>query len=183
MSDHPVTLVIVGCGSAKRPSALEPGTLTPKTWPAKELYTSTYFKKKREFAETVGNLWVILSAEHGLLHPEEAVEPYNTSIDDLDSDDLEALAGDVGITLIDIIEWERSLGREIDRVVVLAGDRYIDPLRRRDTFSAGVVPRVEFPFQQLDFAGNGEQMAYMNERIDARAHQQTELPLDTGGGR
>lgn len=175
------TFVIVGCGSAKRPAELVPGTLRTKSWPAKDLYTSTYFRKKREFAEVVGDQWMILSAEHGLIPPGSEIRPYDTSIDDLDNEELDGLAFAIGCTLIEWIEWTRSDGTEVDRIVVLAGRRYLDPLRDRDVFTAGIEPRVVFQFQQLDLGGIGEQMAWLSKRIESADQHQTTLRSSPGG--
>jgi hypothetical protein len=43
---------------------------------AKDLYISTLFKKERAYAEQVGVPWFILSAEHGLVAPDEWLAPY-----------------------------------------------------------------------------------------------------------
>jgi hypothetical protein len=43
---------------------------------AKDLYTSTLFKKQRAYAERTGVPWFILSAEHGLVGPDEWMAPY-----------------------------------------------------------------------------------------------------------
>lgn len=174
------TLVIVGCGSAKRDRELKPGTLSVKRYAAKDLYTSTYFGKKREYAETVGDQWMILSAHHGLLPQGEEIKPYDRSIDDLDDDQLDALAHRVGMTLIEWVSWEQGEGRDIDKIVVLAGERYLKPLRERDTFSAGVAPRVEYPLQQNNLGGIGEQMAWLKDRVETESRQQTRLVTDGG---
>ena len=176
------TFVIVGCGSAKRERELEPGTLRVKRYPAKDLYTSTYFGKKREYAETVGDQWMILSAEHGLFPPDEEIKPYDTTIDDLDDGQLDALAHRVGMTLIEWISWEQGEGNEVAEVIVLAGRSYIDPLRERETFHAGIEPRVTFPLQQRDLGGIGEQMSWLKERVESYQHHQTTLIPATDGG-
>lgn len=175
------TLVIVGCGSAKQDRELEPGTLRMKRYPAKELYTSTYFQKKREYAEVVGDQWAILSAHHGILPPDEEVKPYDRSIDDLDDDQLHRLAHQVGMTLIEWVAWEHGEGRPVGRVVVLAGKRYLDPLRERDAFSAGISAHVVFPFQQNQLGGIGEQMAWLGNRVEAAQSEQRPL-VDAAGG-
>lgn len=162
--------MIVGCGAAKRDEAAL----------AKDLYTSTYFAKKREYAETIGDEWRILSAEHGLLDPYEEIEPYETSIDDLDEDELNRLAGDVGLELIDLTVEERVVGRSFDEIVVLAGRKYLDPLRERDAFAAGISEVVTFPLQQNDLAGIGEQMAWLAERVSLEGADQTRLVPDGG---
>lgn len=45
--------------------------------PAKQLYTSDYFTKMRNYAEASGHPWFIISAEHGLVQPDEWLEPYD----------------------------------------------------------------------------------------------------------
>ncbi len=105
------TLVLVGCGKAKRdpddpadlhaaavgpgePMSDLPGADTGPAWRAEDLYTSTYFAAKRDFAETVtawasdygAGPWAILSAEHGVVPHWRKLKPYDTSIDDLGDD-------------------------------------------------------------------------------------------------
>lgn len=172
--------VIVGCGSAKRDRELVPGKLRVKRYPAKDLYTSTYFQKKREYAETVGDQWMILSALHGLLPPGEEIKPYNVSIDDLDEERLDNLAHRVGMTLIEWVSWEQQKDNVIEEIVVLAGKKYLEPLREREAFHAGVEPRVTFPLQQNDLGGIGEQMSWLDDRVEAESHEQTGLVADGG---
>lgn len=101
------TLVLVGCGAKKRDpedpvdlhqAAVAPGKEirgpsgpTGPAWEARDLYTSTYFQLKREFAEVVSTWggewgWSVLSAEHHVLAPWSPVRPYDTTIDDLGDD-------------------------------------------------------------------------------------------------
>jgi hypothetical protein len=47
---------------------------------AKDLYTSSWFKKARLFAEATGCPWFILSAKHGLLSPDRVVAPYEKTL-------------------------------------------------------------------------------------------------------
>lgn len=47
---------------------------------AAELYTSTLFRGRRRFVESSCDEWWILSALHGLLHPEEVLEPYDVTL-------------------------------------------------------------------------------------------------------
>jgi hypothetical protein len=44
--------------------------------PARDLYVSPLFRKSRSYAERLGVPWFILSAEHGLLPPDQLVAPY-----------------------------------------------------------------------------------------------------------
>jgi len=167
------TLVVVGCGAAKRSRNFR--------YEARQLYTSTYFKKKREYADAVGDQWAILSAEHGLLAPTEKVKPYETSIDDLDAEALDELAHEVGMDLTDWVHWVLTQGDEVDvdRIVVLAGKRYLEPLRERDVFETGFDVSVEYPLQQSDLGGIGEQMSWLKECTEAV--QQKKLITDGGG--
>lgn len=43
---------------------------------AKNLYVSDLFAKERAYAERSGRPWYILSAEHGLVDPEQVLAPY-----------------------------------------------------------------------------------------------------------
>ena len=67
-------IALVGCGSSK--IDLDDG----ETVSAGELYDSTYFRLKREFAETCCEKWRILSAKHGLLRPDDEIESYDASL-------------------------------------------------------------------------------------------------------
>lgn len=63
-------LIVVGCGKQK---------LTHPA-PARDLYTSQFFKAKARYALASGCPWVILSAEYGLVMPGEMLEPYDSSL-------------------------------------------------------------------------------------------------------
>ena len=51
------------------------GTQRDSSVPARELYRSDWFLKARTCVELVGACWFILSAEYGLVHPDEMIEP------------------------------------------------------------------------------------------------------------
>ena len=54
------------------------------------------------------------------------------------------------------------------RLIVVAGDDYVDPLLERDMFEP--FPwETRFPFKEQDFAGTGEQMAWLSEQADRYA--------------
>lgn len=44
--------------------------------PARDLYTSDLFRKGREYAERAGVPWFVSSAKHGLVAPDQELEPY-----------------------------------------------------------------------------------------------------------
>jgi len=49
---------------------------------AKDLYVSTLFFGRRSFVERSCGQWWILSAEHGLVHPDEVLGPYDVTLKD-----------------------------------------------------------------------------------------------------
>ncbi len=49
---------------------------------AKDLYSSARFRKARAYAERSGAPWFILSAEHGLVAPDEWLAPYERYLPD-----------------------------------------------------------------------------------------------------
>ncbi|GBE22393.1 endonuclease III [bacterium BMS3Bbin01] len=60
-------LVLVGCVAQKQ----------ARPAPAKDLYTSTLWNKRRRYAESTGQRWGILSAEYGLVDADTIIEPYD----------------------------------------------------------------------------------------------------------
>jgi hypothetical protein len=60
-------LILVGCVKTKRPHPA----------PAKDLYDSALWWKRRRYAEATGMPWAILSAEHGMVDPDRILEPYD----------------------------------------------------------------------------------------------------------
>ena len=67
-SSHRIGLV--GCVKTKANFAL----------PAKDLYLSPLFKGRRRFVENTCVEWWILSALHGLVHPDDKLEPYDVAL-------------------------------------------------------------------------------------------------------
>ena len=91
---------------------------------ARDLYLSPLFRKERAYAERSGRPWFILSAEHGLVAPDEWLAPYERYLPDTPSafrqawgmwvaERLDLLAGPLRTQVIEIH----------------AGSAYIDPLR------------------------------------------------------
>lgn len=174
------TFVLVGCGAAKRdpedPVDIHEAVVGPDesfgsdwsdetgpAWEAQDLYTSTYFGVKRDFAEMAtqwarkrdGEAWAILSAEHYLLRPWEPVKPYDTTIDDLGDDytnddhlvdfayprrpDGRPLVTELDkwtfMVAVELQRWLTQFGRgTVRNLIVLAGQDYVEPLRERGAF-------------------------------------------------
>jgi len=227
------TLVLVGCGKAKRdpedPTDIHLAEVGPDeklgpnwtdetgpAWRAEDLYTSTYFGTKWEFGETVTQ-WdgsdptplAILSAEHDVLWPWEVVTPYDTTIDDLGDDPtnedhhvpngLGQRRPDGQEIVTEMDQWATLVAYGLSRwlamhrgekaapytsqattLLVLAGKKYVEPLRERGVFRYGISRMagdvndihelpvdVQFLFEEIDAGGIGEQMGWMSEAIEA----------------
>lgn len=107
---HEVDAILVGCVSQKGGVAA----------PAKELYRSELFRRRRLFAEQSGRAWWILSAEYGLVEPETIIEPYDTRIAALSLAARHELAARVADDL------ETALGDlQGKRIEIHAGDEYV----------------------------------------------------------
>lgn len=133
------TIHLVACVGAKRSVRS----------PAKDLYTSPWFVKARRVVESRGGPWFILSAKHGLVHPERRIAPYDTTLNDSSTGERRAWAHRV---LVDLLpQVERG-----SRVTLLAGVRYreylIPILRACDI-------EVSVPMIGL---GIGEQLAWLS---------------------
>ena len=63
--------------------------------PARELYTSPWFRKARAYVERTGHPWFVLSAKHGLVSPDEMLDPYDVSLDSMGVADRRLWAGRV----------------------------------------------------------------------------------------
>lgn len=164
-----------------------------------------------EWSDPPTAAWNILSAEHGVLPPMREIEAYDTSIEDLRGEPLgwdspHILPNGTRVTTkLDwwahcvrgrLIDWLRAPFRAdqyaerrtpCGELVILLGERYLDPLRERGVFTgipesihtdglAGKhtiegLTRVRYAFQEHDFSGNGKQMHWMKQRAEElRSH-------------
>lgn len=89
---------------------------------AKDLYTSTLFKLSRLYVEQHGLDWWILSAKHGLLHPESVIDPYNLALKDMKKWDRLRWIAKVQDQL------KKEVGTDVE-LLVLAGSLYREALR------------------------------------------------------
>jgi hypothetical protein len=168
------TTVFVGCGAEKQNSPA----------PARDLYTSSYFQKKCEYAETVGDSWAILSALYGSVAPKSRTRPYDVTIDDYPLDVEERSRA----KYTTVEEWATSILEGVEnrihnldrwderdplgRIVVLAGRKYVEPLREGlDALTDEHGFEVVYPFD--DTSGIGDQIGWLTERIEAAEEQDT----------
>lgn len=140
-------IAIVGCGKAKR-----------NGWhKARNLYTSSYFEKKRRFAEVGCDDWLILSAKYGLIDPDSPIPTYDVTMSDVDHDDFASRVADQVDDYADAFS-------QADRVVMLAGSDYIDAVD--DVFDS-LPCDVAFPFDGT--GGIGDQMSVLDELTPQRS--------------
>ena len=102
---------LVSCGRRKRCFAV----------PAKELYVSARFQRARASVEATGSPWFVISAEHGLLDPDEIIDPYDKTLK--------------GATLEARRQWAEKVKRQMDKylpdgeiIVILAEEDYYKDL-------------------------------------------------------
>jgi hypothetical protein len=168
-----ISIGLVGCAATKAETAA----------PARRLYISDLFRKASAYAEATYDLWLIMSAQHYLLHPDEVIEPYDKRVDRMPKSEREHWASMVESGLrcghnyhtegrvrwpardypeLRLGEWMQE-GRElgIDRRVDLwfhAGAAYVDPLRRlMETTMRDVPYDVHAPLASM---GIGQQLAW-----------------------
>jgi hypothetical protein len=99
------SVALVGCGKSK--------AATP-CW-ARQLYTSTLFRRSLAFAEHRAERVLIVSALFGLVLPDAPMEPYDARLEDLDAQEQRA--------------WAASIARDLGpgdgrQLLLLAGGPY-----------------------------------------------------------
>ena len=122
--------------------------------PAKDLYISPWFQKAKRYVEALEARWAILSAEYGLLSPEEPIEPYDTTLNSMPIKERREWATRV-------IEQVMELDLPGESVVLLAGAKYREfllPLLEEKGLA------VEVPMRGL---GIGQQLQWLKEETEA----------------
>lgn len=102
--------------------------------PARDLYVSQLFRGLRCYAETHADVWYILSAEHGVLFPDQVVEPYERTLNTMNKEDRVAWARRVQQQILDVLPDDSE-------VILLVGMRYreeIEPFLRERGISVTV---------------------------------------------
>lgn len=69
---RPITVVLISCSKSK---------LTHRA-PARELYTGQLFRKAVAWAERNSHQWFVVSALHGLVKPDQELDPYDFTVKD-----------------------------------------------------------------------------------------------------
>lgn len=140
-----MNITIIGCGKTKLAHAA----------PAKDLYTGSLFRASRKWAEAQGGPWFILSAAHGIVSPDIVIEPYDTTLADIDA---KVWARDVCHSIVSLCAFHRAAF-----VTLLAGAEYADPLD-----ACPVILRQPLRGKQI-----GERLAWLAGKPAAPARPET----------
>ena len=154
-------VILLGCVKTKAPEAS----------PARDLYRSALFERRRRYAESSGQPWYILSAEHGLLDPGAIVEPYDTYLADQGADYRQAWGEWVGAKLAKVRESIAGLVIEVH-----ADAAYVEAIREALSRRGAVL------LTPLAGLRRGEQLAWYDRLADELPSQhETVLPAASGG--
>ena len=121
----------------------------PHPAPAKELYTSAWFQKAREFVEARGWPWFILSAKYGLVAPEAVIAPYEKTLNTMGASERRDWAGRC-------LQALRPHLAGVKCVVFLAGMKYREYLASE---LPGLGVDVHVPMEGLPI---GKQLAWLD---------------------
>lgn len=141
------TIAFVACSKSK---------LSTPAKPARLYSDSTLFNKRRRYAEQVADRYVILSAKHGLLHPQrKTIAPYNKTLSNQSTDERKRWSLGVYRDLQD-----RDLLGDYNKVVMLAGRDYYQYLTQ---LIEGDAVEVVIPNKGLQI---GETLSNLNNLLD-----------------
>lgn len=137
--------VLIGCVSRKESTARA----------AKDLYRGALFARRRQHAEATGQPWLIFSALHGIVDPDQVIEPYDLRITDLGRSEREVLADRVGQALAQRFGALSGMTFEVH-----AGEEYVQVIK------AALAPFGALLARPLRGLGIGEQLAWYGQRPD-----------------
>lgn len=132
------TVYLVSCVSQKQAeSAL-----------GRELYISVWFRKAQDYVEALGCPWYILSAEYGLVSPDQVIAPYEKTLNTMPESARRQWANRVLAQLDEVVP-------NLSQVVFLAGKRYREFL---DDYLRNRKVDVSIPMEGLRI---GEQLRWL----------------------
>ncbi|MBR6091375.1 MAG: hypothetical protein IKQ09_00980 [Bacteroidales bacterium] len=138
-------VVLISCGSQKATKAVQ----------AKDMYTSTLFKKSYAYAVQLHpDKIYILSAKYGLLDPNKTIAPYDMTLNKMNSAERKQWANKVLKQMV-----AAGLDLENDEFTILAGKKYYDDLAEK-----GNIVKYQIPLANKIF---GERLHYLNEVLKA----------------
>jgi hypothetical protein len=122
--------------------------------PAKELYVSPLFRGRRAFVERTCHRWFILSAEHGLVHPDQVLAPYDRTL--------------TNASVAERRAWSRRVADALERELSSVAGLYFEVHAGAAYLNHGLVEilgrrgaRIENPTEGLSL---GEQLCFYRRR-------------------
>lgn len=137
-------IALISCGKAKLDHAA----------PAREMYTGNLFRAALADCESRGLRVFILSAKHGLVGPDDVLEPYDLKLTDLPLKARLDWAQMIGRRLSEILQWA------IPAMEIHAGAVYASYVAH-SLEQLGDVPSITNPCQGMQI---GERLHYYKER-------------------
>jgi cytoplasmic iron level regulating protein YaaA (DUF328/UPF0246 family) len=127
---------------------------TPYRAPARDLYVSPLFQKARAYVLKSGSPWFILSAEHGLVHPDDVLAPYEKTLNNMRVAERRAWAEKVQS------QMEQALP-DADEVIIFAGKAYYQYL---EPWVCARFASVQIPMRELPI---GKQLQWLSQNAPA----------------
>lgn len=148
MKNSPSHIILISCVKKKKTSKDK----------AKYLYISSLFQKYWQFAQILNpDKIFILSAKHGLLDPEQVIEPYDESLNTMNTANKKIWANNVLNQMRDF-----GLNIEQDEFTILAGKNY-----RQYLIGEHGIKNAKLPLS--DVGGIGKILSYLNHQIHQKS--------------
>ena len=125
---------------------------------AGDAYCSPLFQKSKQWAELRGYPYAIISAKYGLIFPDEKIQDYDLTLNELNKKQLENWKRNVAEQIEDYGRWKVGVEswEDMPRIIALAGKSYTDNLG--DALEYRI--EIEEPLKGLQV---GERLSKLNE--------------------
>lgn len=125
---------------------------------AGDAYCSPLFQKSKQWAELRGYPYAIISAKYGLIFPDEVIQDYDLTLNELNKKQLENWKRNVAEQIEDYGRWKVGVEswEDMPRIIALAGKSYTDNLE--DALEYRI--EIEEPLKGLQV---GERLSKLNE--------------------
>lgn len=144
MKAVPLRVALVACCKNKLPTRAY----------AESLYTSPLFRLSRAVARAESDRWYVLSALHGLVKPNTAIDPYDQTLLTMSLAERDSWGRKVVDQLRTVRKWSGPMV-----LTAYAGSLYVEPF-----VAAGIPVR-----QPLAGMGIGQRLKWLSERV--KSHQ------------